>query len=724
MPGSATLDAPAAVRLAGLDPALRLLPRALPSSWTASPWELHDVVWRPGEGCRLVVRLRPPRAPGTFVAVDVAADAWWRRGYRDDLALPGVSRAADPDHVARLLGQELDAPVLGCQVEPVRYRSGSRCVLRYRVRTRSGWTTFYAKVFVPDRFPQVAGIQQALATALDGRSLVPAVVALWPQLQTTVGEAVPGTAVSAVLADPTASVAGRLRLAHDLGGRLADFHGQHVIAPGWSPADQLASLTAMLPAARICDPGTADRVSSLVDVLAASAPETSTEVLGHGGFRAGQVLRSEDGRLVFLDTDGARRCGQGRDLGSALAHLRWQTLRLPGQRAVLRRAEQALLSGYGERRPLVEPAVLAWWRAAGLLQVALRRYRRLEVAQWRQLPDLVEAASDLLTAPGTQPARGGTADLLDVGQMTRVLRPALAGRAAGPQPVVVESAVELKPAHVTRRVVRYTVRGLDGPETSTLVGKRFAEQHRARLLYDHLDRLHAGPFGSGRLRVPAPVALLPALGLVLYRHCEGTPLHRVSPAAAVADGARLAARWLARLHTSDVRLPRGFSLAQEEKTTGEWAALIASRHPCLAVQAHALAEGWASGVRAAGPVPAAPIHKDFHPGHVLVGDDVCVIDLDEARRGDPTFDVAHFCTYLDLLSADTSGPVARTAFLQEYAAATGWSDPGSYGSFCAYTWLKIAKQGAVGSGPHRTVPTERREHVARALAEGARCLSG
>jgi len=89
-------------------------------------------------------------------------------------------------------------------------------------------------------------------------------------------------------------------------------------------------------------------------------------------------------------------------------------------------------------------------------------------------------------------------------------------------------------------------------------------------------------------------------------------------------------------------------------------------------------------VRAAGVVPAVPIHKDFHPGHVLVGDHVYVIDLDEARRGDPTFDVAHFCSYLELLSDDSSGPAARAAFLQEYVAATGWTDPGSYRSFsCA-----------------------------------------
>jgi hypothetical protein len=96
MTGSATLDAPSMGVLTDLDPALRLLPQALPSRWTASPWELHDLVWGPGEGCRIVVRLRPRDGPGTFVALHVTGDAWWRRDFRDDVALPGLSLAATP----------------------------------------------------------------------------------------------------------------------------------------------------------------------------------------------------------------------------------------------------------------------------------------------------------------------------------------------------------------------------------------------------------------------------------------------------------------------------------------------------------------------------------------------------------------------------------------------------------------------------------------------------
>lgn len=729
MSRSAFLDAPSGF-LAELDPALRLLPRALPPGWTDLPWELHDLVWTPGEGCRFVVRLRPADAPVRFVAVDVSAEGWSRHDYRDDPGLPGLARVADPGEVACLLAEQPDGPVRRCRVEAVRYRSGSRCVLRYDLRTSTAWTSVYAKVLAPKRFPEAARIQQALADPGEkGPLLVPALVSVWAEQHTLVGEAIPGRSVSSVLAAPAEPVTRRLRLAHELGGLLADFHGRDVAAPGWSSSEQLASLTALLPAARLCDPATADRVAGLLDQLASRAPATSTEVLGHGGFRAGQAVWSPHRGLVLLDTDGARRCDQGRDLGTALAHLRWQAIRRPGQQPALRRAEQALLAGYVDRTQVPDRQTLAWWRAAGLLQVALRRYRRLEVSQWQLLPELVGAAADLLASPPSNqpgpppPAETVPTDLLDVRQMTRLLRPALAARLGDAHPVEVESAVELEVPHGGRSVVGYTVRGLDGPRSTYLVGKRFEEQRRARLLHEHLDLLGSGPFASGLLRVPAAVAFLPALGVVVYRRCEGTPLHEIRSKEDTTSGARLAARWLARLHTSGVRLPRTFRLDQEEQTTREWATVVAERHPGLAGRAHALADAWGAGARAAQPVVAVPIHKDFHPGHVLVGDDVCVIDLDEASNGDPAFDVAHFLSYLELMSPDATRTAA--AFFEEYADATGWADVGTYRSFCAYTWLKIAKQCALGAGPCRTLPADRRpEEAARALARGERCLTG
>lgn len=724
MPGPLTLDASAATWLAGLDPALSLLPRALPPTSTRPQWSLHDARWTPGEGCRLAYRVDPGGSASTFMAVNVTPVTWSQHDYREDPTLPGLPSASDSALVGDLLAPHCEGPIRRCRIEPVRYRPGSRCVLRYDVETAAGRSTFYAKAFRPERFSEVYPLGTALGAADGGNGLVPEATTAWPDLHVIVGAAIRGRAVSAVLGDPAVPAGERVRLAHRLGDLLARFHRQSgVTAPRWSAADQVAGLATSMAAVRSGDAGLGDRLSSVCDVLAAHVPACGTEVLGHGGFRAGQVVLSDDGRLIVLDTDGLCLCAPGRDLGSVLAHLRWQGVRHPEQQQVLCDAGRALLSGYQGRAGAVDTQALLWWRAAGLLQVAVRRYRRLEIADWPAVPTLVDAAAELL-ARQSHLAAGGATSPLDTSQMATALGAALGRPACPPLAVVVESADELASSSARRSVVRYAVRGLDGPHAVAVVGKTFTESRRARLLHDHLRLLHEGPFRAGDLRVPEPLAIVPQQRLVLYRHCDGTPLDLITVPAQAEEGVRGAARWLARLHTSDVRLPRTFSLEQEERSTKEWATLVGQIHPSLAPQAHSIADRWVAATRSAGHNGVVPIHKDFHPGHVLVGDDLYVIDLDEARQGDPGFDVAHFCCYLERAPGDWNKQPLHAAFLKEYAAHTGWMDNGTYAPFCAYTWLKIAKQWAVGSGPCREAsPARRMSGVARALAKGNACLS-
>ena len=145
-----------------------------------------------------------------------------------------------------------------------------------------------------------------------------------------------------------------------------------------------------------------------------------------------------------------------------------------------------------------------------------------------------------------------------------------------------------------------------------------------------------------------------------------------------------AARWLAQLHSSEVALPRRVDLAQEVKTTREWAELIASIYPWAGAQARWVADHWVAQAAASRTGRAVPLHRDFHPGHVLVSD-LFVIDLDEARCGDPTFDVAHFCATSSCswracrprLTGALSAASLVTPSFAEYAAATGWQDGGS-----------------------------------------------
>jgi aminoglycoside phosphotransferase (APT) family kinase protein len=132
-----------------------------------------------------------------------------------------------------------------------------------------------------------------------------------------------------------------------------------------------------------------------------------------------------------------------------------------------------------------------------------------------------------------------------------------------------------------------------------------------------------------------------------------------------------------------------------------------------------------------------PVHKDLHAGHVLtrgqmraadgadaVPDAVAVIDLDEARMGDPALDLAHVTAYLDA-SPWRGARAARAAFLAAYGPLPGPAPEQRSAFYAAYTNLKIAKQLVTGRGP-LSAPGEpwRTPAVVAVLRKASACLAG
>jgi aminoglycoside/choline kinase family phosphotransferase len=302
------------------------------------------------------------------------------------------------------------------------------------------------------------------------------------------------------------------------------------------------------------------------------------------------------------------------------------------------------------------------------------------------------------------------------------------GGRAPETPLTVVSSQELSAATGRRRVVRHLVDGLDPSGPVPVIAKTFSEPHRAQLLRAHLAALSAGPFALGRFRVPRLLGFHPEANLVLLQSCAGVRVDELAPEDAV-EGVRDAARWLAELHTSDVELPRRFDVARETASAHDWAAIVGEHVSDQRQDALRLASAW-STVTPPAPGSGVPIHKDFHAGHVLIDaaadhrfSTVAVIDLDEARLGDAAFDLAHFCAYLEF-SGDDGG--LRDAFLQEYTLRTGDAgaiDERALASYEAYTWLKIAKQLALRSGPCRAGGTAERWTVGDAVVRGLACLA-
>jgi aminoglycoside phosphotransferase (APT) family kinase protein len=168
-------------------------------------------------------------------------------------------------------------------------------------------------------------------------------------------------------------------------------------------------------------------------------------------------------------------------------------------------------------------------------------------------------------------------------------------------------------------------------------------------------------------------------------------------------------------------LNRRLDLAAERDNVAAWARTVGSGLPPLAGPARALAAGLGDALGSLRIRQDVPIHKDVHFQHVLVLDGrAAVIDLDEARLGDPGLDVAHFCCYLDLLAVRRPATGAlRAAFLDAYAAHRGWGPDAAYRVFSAWTCLKIAKQLATGRGPHpRPTGAEAHDQARHLLGRG------
>ena len=248
----------------------------------------------------------------------------------------------------------------------------------------------------------------------------------------------------------------------------------------------------------------------------------------------------------------------------------------------------------------------------------------------------------------------------------------------------IESAEVLGGKPGDRAVIRYRGGG------SEVYGKVYAHGTAAVRTWDLLGRLGAV------VPVPRPLALVEERGLVLYAPITGASLDELVGRPALDPALEGAGRWLGTLHGADVPLDRVLDPTHEAANARVWAETVTVRAPRFGAAVRALADAIASAPPSSGSL--VPVHKDFQYGHVVVGDPVGAVDLDEARLGDPAFDVAHFCTYLELLAHRTGGDATRwrTAFVRGYGFPP---DAERMRWFTAYTCVKIAKQLVTGRGP-------------------------
>jgi hypothetical protein len=232
---------------------------------------------------------------------------------------------------------------------------------------------------------------------------------------------------------------------------------------------------------------------------------------------------------------------------------------------------------------------------------------------------------------------------------------------------------------------------LDGTGAATIEIKHDGEKQifaklyfdeSGRVIYEKLKALREAGFGAGeRYQSVEPLAFIPEYGMMVTRAAEGTQLSTYlgRDESAFLEGVREAGRWLAKLHSSPVRVgkPRALVASSEVLSVGRRFAKITSRRSDyyqvgveMIRTLEKLAEDAVEGV-------LVQSHGQYRPIHVFTSDaTVTVIDLDRTRPCDPARDVAEFLWRLRRLAFEEAGNVALAeaptdAFLEAYASAAG-----------------------------------------------------
>jgi Ser/Thr protein kinase RdoA (MazF antagonist) len=303
----------------------------------------------------LVGRLLPPGpTPSQDTSVASFGEPGWRCYLPDlrlqlevevaDAGLPALSTLVDADKAAELLQQSLrnagyGVDVAGCVPEIVRYKPGSRCTIVYRMdygavpgpdplvvkthqgdKGRTAWEAMRALWARPVARDGVVTLAEPLAYLPEGRILVQGPVPEERTLKDLAREALTGAATeeSAGSLDDLREMLARTAAA------LAALHGsgaRYGRSATWE--EELAEVRAVVGRLATTVPhiGTAaDPLLSRLEALHSSAPADPL-VSAHHDFRPAQVLLDE-GRIGFIDFDGACSAEPALDLGRFRAKLR------------------------------------------------------------------------------------------------------------------------------------------------------------------------------------------------------------------------------------------------------------------------------------------------------------------------------------------------------------------------------------------------------------------
>jgi aminoglycoside phosphotransferase (APT) family kinase protein len=742
--------------------------------------KLQDLKYRPANRCvttyEMVVGKDDHSADATIGVLEFTPDGVLPRIFTADDRLPWLRLATDLQEMQRrfagLPGYNGQVKLL--EIDPIRYKPGLHCVIRYVAETPSGKAVFYGKSFSRDSDQLMDTIMALHRISQDypEMPLIPSPVAFWPDLQMILQSAIPdGIEFTKYAYDPAVDDSLREQWMVKAGHTLGEFH-DHAAVPGETKTiyDDLTDLHEYTLIMAKVRPDLASKYEEVIQQIITKVdhfrePKT---VASHGAMRTDQFILQDD-QLAIIDLDGYCWANPARDLGNFLAYLCWKAIRQPEHAQFVERAGRAFLEGYLSVHQDIDEKWLSVYQAASLLKIAGRRFRSLTFLEWPLVIHLIHAASAAINEdlgdlePGTVSDHQGTlvAHLRTASSKTKFphtfvdkefpalwsalnaeimngdLTPILSNVACSdtPNSRIVHRAKLLAYKPGKRGVIRYDLDQIECQKYLSVYGKIYPEPYLSERAFQVMKALYEEVFyGISDLGVPRPLGFISQLSMLVFIPAEGKFLGEViakhpldSPE--VIRSMELAGRWLAQLHAHRIPLEKEFRVENEIDNIQDWAELICKKYPDESRAVNHIADYLVNKAATLSFSLNVPIHKDFHYEHILIDGGLKVFDFDEMRLGDPNFDLAHFCANFYLLAYRNHKHTAQFTNLQNhffdaYARGTGWQLDERFLFFYIYSCLKIAKQLCKLRGP-RPWPEgeEQRAQVWLMLEQGLTALA-
>lgn len=392
------------------------------SSGTVTAWPTavtkcrrQDVQYVPATRCVTTYAMtmeQPGAAPAQSIGViEATPNGVNHRWFTADPHLPGMATASDSIAMrARLVDLRRQRGQKGvvdhCTVTPLRYKSNSRCALRYDLYMTREQVSCFGKVLAHDG-TQLMQTVTMLYQASQQTPELPRIaepLVYWPDLQLLLQAAVKGVELHTAAFDPQIATTTRLDWLRSVGRCIAALHSLH--APVYRTmtgaprtfTDDLAELFDYYPALSQINLGLAGRFATTIAAIYAATQDQpeAAPVLSHGALRTDQFL-IDHGQLVLIDLDGIGLASPARDLGNLFAYLTWKALRQPQHAAFIQAGQRAFLAGYSTLRDLPSAEWLALYQAASLLKIIGRRYTGLTYQEWPLTETLLDIAMEMVS---------------------------------------------------------------------------------------------------------------------------------------------------------------------------------------------------------------------------------------------------------------------------------------------------------------------------------------